>query len=202
MSADRDLVWDALVTTAERLNTLANDADTVRASAYRHGFLRVTRGLEAGDLWAEGPHEPVQQRRIFSREWHEVQPIQAAASKIGAFLRDWYSSDSERVLADERIVWPVFVIDGHDVSIVRTVFDVPRMLEPWLNDQPVDLLDASGRPLAVRDDERPLSVVLLPVPARPAVLRMALTAFLSNAGEPIPEDDDIVTFANQASEHL
>jgi hypothetical protein len=86
MERGRDLVWDALVTTAERLNRSA--IDTVEVSAFRRGLFRVTEGLNVGDLWVYVPPEPVRWRWRFSRHWHEAQPIQDAASKMGAFMRE------------------------------------------------------------------------------------------------------------------
>jgi hypothetical protein len=73
------------VTTAERLSRLSTD--TVDVSAYRRGLVRVTEGLNAGDLWTYVTPEPVRWRWRFSRRWHAVQPIQDAASKIGSFMR-------------------------------------------------------------------------------------------------------------------
>lgn len=74
-----------MVTTAERLSRLSED--TVKVSAVRRGLVRITEGLQAGDNWTYVPMEPVRWRWRFTQRWHEVQPIQAAASKVGAFMR-------------------------------------------------------------------------------------------------------------------
>jgi len=85
MESDRDLVWDALDTTAERLAKLTTGTLVVRAFRSRPLSLRVTEGLEVADNWTD-LKEPVRWR--WSREWHELQPVQTAASKVGAFLRE------------------------------------------------------------------------------------------------------------------
>ena len=73
------------MTAAERLSRLSDD--TVEVWAYRRGLFRVTEGLDFGDKWVEGRPEPVRWRWRTSNRWHEVQPIQEAASKVGAFMR-------------------------------------------------------------------------------------------------------------------
>jgi len=83
--SSRDLTWDALVAVAERLSERSED--TVQVWAYRRGFLRVTEGLDAGNKWVYGLAQPVRWRWRFSSHWHEVQPVQGAASKVGAFMR-------------------------------------------------------------------------------------------------------------------
>ncbi len=55
---------------------------------YRLGLFRVTEGLDAGDKWVYGLAEPVRWRWRFSNNWHEVQGVQDAASKVGAFMRN------------------------------------------------------------------------------------------------------------------
>ena len=100
---ERDLTWDAIVTTAERLS------DKYHAEIFDHGgefelhphrrrsFRRweiaegflligywVTRETRDPDVF-----EPVRERRMLSAAWHEVQPVQAAAAAIGERLRDW-----------------------------------------------------------------------------------------------------------------
>jgi hypothetical protein len=90
----RDLTWDALVAVAERLNDESASAGrgketlTVRAARRRSAtWLVVSEGLEATNLWTE-VFEPVRRRWWLGRRWREVQPLQQAASRVGAFLRD------------------------------------------------------------------------------------------------------------------
>ena len=90
----RDLTWDALVTVAERLDREASKADnprealSVRAARRRSSaWLSVSEGLAAANNWTD-IFEPVRRRQWVGRRWREVQPIQQAAAKIGAFLRD------------------------------------------------------------------------------------------------------------------
>ncbi len=71
---------------AEGLSQLS--LDSVEVTAYRRGLLRVAEGLVAGDKWVYVEPECVRWRWRGSDEWHEVQPVQVAAEKIGAFMRN------------------------------------------------------------------------------------------------------------------
>lgn len=85
----RDLTWDAIVTVAADLNDRYQDADATVQGRRRRSLLRwrVTEGLWSGNDQG-GAFEPVRSRRLFSREWGDEQPVQAAASKIGTRLRE------------------------------------------------------------------------------------------------------------------
>jgi hypothetical protein len=79
----RDLPWDVLVTTCERLSA-TYDAD-VRAGERFHLTGWITAGISAP---AYAIDEPVMRRRPFTRRWEELQPIQQAASRAAAVLRE------------------------------------------------------------------------------------------------------------------
>jgi hypothetical protein len=79
----RDLPWDVLVTTCERLST-KYDAD-VRAGERFHLTGWVTAGISAPSY---AMYEPVMRRRPFTRRWIELHPIQEAASRAAAVLRE------------------------------------------------------------------------------------------------------------------
>jgi hypothetical protein len=79
----RDLPWDVLVTTCKRLST-KYDAD-VRASERFSLTGWITAGISAPSF---AIYEPVMRRRPFTRRWSELQPIQQAASRAAAVLRE------------------------------------------------------------------------------------------------------------------
>lgn len=85
----RDLVWAALFDVADRLNRRVSGSTLEVRAARRRSFLRwtVVEGLEVTDNWTD-VFEPVRTRRLLQSEWTEVQPVQQAASKVGAFLRE------------------------------------------------------------------------------------------------------------------
>ena len=89
MAVERDLVWDAVLTVAERMSEEYEDTGLVVRGARRRSFrtLSVTEGLLATDKWTD-VFEPVRRRRIFSSQWTEVEPIQEAAARVGTFLRE------------------------------------------------------------------------------------------------------------------
>lgn len=78
----RDLSWDILVTTSERLGQ-RYDPGSVRASQRWRGLWMVA-GIEAPRF---GVFEPVMRRRPFTRRWEELVPIQEAASRAAAALK-------------------------------------------------------------------------------------------------------------------
>ncbi len=85
----RDAVWDAIVTVAARMNK-RNEAEGLEIAAHRERSVTkwaVTEGLHAGDYWTD-VFEPVRQRGLLGGRWRDVQPVQEAAAKIGAFLRE------------------------------------------------------------------------------------------------------------------
>lgn len=76
-----------MYTAAERLTARYCAGDTLRVAAYeRRNLTNVVQGLQVFDKWTDYT-EPVRERRYFSRNWTEIQLVQEAASKIGAFLR-------------------------------------------------------------------------------------------------------------------
>ena len=77
----RDLGWAAMVEVGTRMS--ANHRVRVKAVRRRdrHG---IAEGIAVPSLDA---FEPVRCRGWFSRHWYEVQPVQDAASRIGARLR-------------------------------------------------------------------------------------------------------------------
>ena len=85
----RDLAWAAIYDVATRLNERAESATLQVRAARRRSVLQwtVEEGIEVVDNWTD-VFEPVRRRRLFGRDWQEVQPVQQAASSVGAFLRD------------------------------------------------------------------------------------------------------------------
>ncbi len=79
----RDLPWDVLVTTCQRLSA-RYEAD-VRATERFHLSGWVTAAISAPSF---AIHEPVMRRRPFTRRWIELTPIQEAAARAAAVLRE------------------------------------------------------------------------------------------------------------------
>ena len=75
----RDLKWDALYTTSERL--AAKYGREVKAK--ERGLLRVTGGFQAA-----GRFFPVYERSRFNRRWQELRPIGEVATEVGEALRE------------------------------------------------------------------------------------------------------------------
>jgi len=75
----RDLDWDALYTTSERMSEKYGEA--VKAKE-RRTLATATRGFEAS-----GRFFPVYERSTFSRRWRDLRPIGEVASEVGAMLR-------------------------------------------------------------------------------------------------------------------
>lgn len=83
--ADGDDVWAQLQAAADALTQLSTD--TVRVWPYRRRrLLCITEGLDAGDKWVYGLTQPVRWRRPLSDRWHELQPVEAAVSRLQDFL--------------------------------------------------------------------------------------------------------------------
>ncbi len=85
----RDLIWAALYDVADRLNRRTSGSTLEVRAARRRSLLRwtVVEGLEVIDNWTD-VFEPVRSRRLLGTAWTEIQPVQQAASKVGAFLRE------------------------------------------------------------------------------------------------------------------
>ena len=94
----RDLAWDTLVTTAERLSdeymaAVFDRGGEFELQARRQRSLRRWRVTEGFWLWLidgcgeSTVFEPVRSRPLLTGSWSEVKPIQRAASSIGARLR-------------------------------------------------------------------------------------------------------------------
>lgn len=79
----RDLPWDILITTCDRLGE-QYDPRRVRAAERWRGFW-VVAGIEAPQF---AVFEPVMRRRLFTRTWEEIAPIQEAARRAAAVLRE------------------------------------------------------------------------------------------------------------------
>jgi hypothetical protein len=85
---ERDQTWAAIVTVAERLSSRYCEGDTLQVLAVRRrGLFKVTEGLVAADDYTD-VFEPVRERRVFSSDWTDLQPVKKAAGEIGAFLRE------------------------------------------------------------------------------------------------------------------
>lgn len=84
--AHDDDVWERLQTEAERLTAMSTD--TVSVWAFRRGCMRVVEGPDAGDRWVYGLAEAVRWRWRWSSTWNDVQPAEAASSKLESFLRE------------------------------------------------------------------------------------------------------------------
>lgn len=112
---ERDLVWDAIVTACERMTEKYHAGAKAAGVEFRlqarsrllwrrrrvvDGFeLRgysqgkpVSAELVPGGLRVE--FEPIRERRLFSKDWTEVQPVQDAAVAIGKKLVAWKSPGS------------------------------------------------------------------------------------------------------------
>ena len=79
----RDLAWDILVTTCEHL---AETYDPGRVSASeRWRGTWIVAGIDAPQF---AIFEPVMRRRPFTRNWEELVPVQEAARRAAAVLRE------------------------------------------------------------------------------------------------------------------
>jgi hypothetical protein len=77
-----------MYTVAERLTSRLPEEETLRVAAYqRRNLATVVQGLQVWDKWTDYI-EPVRKRRYFSKRWSDIQPVQEAASKVAAFLRE------------------------------------------------------------------------------------------------------------------
>jgi hypothetical protein len=79
----RDLPWDNLYTTCERLAE-KYDPGRVRPAERLRG-LWIVAGIEAPQF---ALFEPIMRRRPFSRNWKELGPIQEAESRAAAVLQE------------------------------------------------------------------------------------------------------------------
>jgi hypothetical protein len=94
-SMERDQTWVAMVTVAERMTATSCAGTSLAVAAVRRrNLLSVIEGLHVGDNWTD-VYEPVRKRRYFSGAWTELQPVNVAASSIGAFLRERPDLSSE-----------------------------------------------------------------------------------------------------------
>jgi hypothetical protein len=112
---ERDLVWDALVTASERMtrkygvDAKATGIEFRLRARSRLIFRRrrVVDGFELRGYARSKPRtdhlvpgglrvvfQPVRERRLLRREWHEVQPVQEAAAAIGKELSAWIAPRS------------------------------------------------------------------------------------------------------------
>lgn len=76
----RDRVWADMYTVAERMT--AKYGWLVEARTRHRGLLRV-EGFGTSGL----TFEPVRQRRLFGREWQQLQPVADAARRVRDLLR-------------------------------------------------------------------------------------------------------------------
>lgn len=84
----RDQTWASMYNVAERLTARYCEADTLRVYAQRYRHMTfVVEGLLVWDKWTD-VFEPVRKRRVFTNKWTELQPVNEAASKLAAFLRE------------------------------------------------------------------------------------------------------------------
>jgi hypothetical protein len=112
---ERDLLWDAIVTASDRLTKKYRAEAKVAGVEFRlnarnrllwrrrrvvDGFeLRgYSKGKPVSDHLIPGGlrvvFQPVRERRLFRKEWAEVQPVQDAAAAIGKELAAWSSQRS------------------------------------------------------------------------------------------------------------
>jgi hypothetical protein len=109
---ERDLVWDAIVTASDRMakkyraETKAAGVE-FRLDARSRVLWRRRRVVDGFELrgYSKGKpvssnlvpgglrvvFQPVRERRLFRKEWTEVQPVQDAAAAIGKQLAAWSS---------------------------------------------------------------------------------------------------------------
>lgn len=113
--SEHDLVWDAIVTASERMakkyGAEAKAAGVEFRLKARSRLLwrrrRVVDGFELRGYSKEKPvtghlvpgglravFQPVRERRLFRKEWAEVQSVQDAAAAIGKELAAWSSGRS------------------------------------------------------------------------------------------------------------
>jgi hypothetical protein len=86
--------------------------------------------------------------------------------------------------------WPVFLIDGADIAVLRDADHTRRELEPWLTDAGGELLDSLARPTKTTVDRKgrrdTIALELSSDDANEVRLRDALVGFLRVTGQPIP----------------
>ena len=87
MNVERDQTWAAMYEVAKRMTAKYGDESGLTVHAVRRRtLLRVVEGLWVGDNGTD-VFEPVRTRRPFSHAWTELQPVKAAAARIGDFIR-------------------------------------------------------------------------------------------------------------------
>jgi hypothetical protein len=104
MVSARDLTWDAIVTTADRMSdkycsAIFDHGGEFELSAHRRrslrtwtvteGFLLVGYAVGQGDSGYPEVFEPVRARPMLTRNWREVEAVQDAAAATGERLRSW-----------------------------------------------------------------------------------------------------------------
>jgi hypothetical protein len=85
----RDLTRDAMVTVADRMSERYVTSGKRISVASKRSIRRwtVEEGLAASDTVTE-VFEVVRVRPLFGNSWRVIQPVQTAAARIGAFVRD------------------------------------------------------------------------------------------------------------------
>lgn len=112
---ERDLVWDAIVTASERMTKKyraeAKAAGVeFRLQARSRLFWRRRRVIDGFELRGHSQgkpvtndlvpgglrvvFQPVRERRLFRKDWAELQPVQDAAAAVGKELAAWSSPRS------------------------------------------------------------------------------------------------------------
>jgi hypothetical protein len=85
-STDRDLVWDALLEVASRLDRPERSGSLHVGAVRRWSWLRVVEGLAVKGASTD-VFWPVRERAWIGFRWREIESVQDAASRVGAFLR-------------------------------------------------------------------------------------------------------------------
>ena len=112
--------------------------------------------------------------------------------------------------------WPIFCLDGADVIVVESAADLPIELDPVLADQPVTLVDASGRRLrkivsqpqkkrhwwSIEYAPEIIGVEVIEGDDLSELLRQTLASYLKGSGVIIDESHDIESFARQAARSI
>ena len=85
---------------------------------------------------------------------------------------------------------PIFIVEGLDVTVHRSVEDAQSWLEPWWIKQKEGVAyDAEGRLLHLKISKRHISMTLAEEePKHPSGLESILRRFLKAIGEPIGDD--------------
>lgn len=109
--------------------------------------------------------------------------------------------------------WPVFLLDGPNVTAFTDPTDARRKVEPFLAAQPVEFYDALARTVRIVIDAgvrarrlfqarqgQDVRLEVISLEQHEERLRMALTTYLQATGRAIPDQRDPLIFACAVAE--